>query len=389
MIDGAIPCNPSPGSNPDLFLDILPEDIWESSRRPIGHSAWECSRDVVLMNNIAKPRREARLEHGALVLLREKVMFKFDENGQPVDLYTYPIRDSNKLIEEYMLMANFLVAEELIRTCKGAAFIRCHPMPDLGDLQPLRELGLRIGIPIDVSSSTSLQRSLCNVIETGNRTFILAVTSLLVNPMPAAEYMAAGSAENETEWRHFALNIPYYTHFTSPIRRYADVMVHRLLDIGVSDPLRAAELELIPEKVPQLTDIAVVCNEKNSNSRNAQIRSDEIYMSSYLIDHPYRGEGVVVYASADCVKVLVLQFGFEVKFFLKFLPFDVNFDNGVLSLRRTGPNDVCAEIAAGKNQMAEEVDLLKLTILTRVNIKMSTKENAELKFSCEITGSIV
>jgi DIS3-like exonuclease 2 len=128
MIDGLIPSTPSDPSHPDSFLDTLSEDIWEHSRRPVGQSAWECARDVCLMHSIAVKRRQSRLANGALVIQNEKLTFKLDEDGNPSSVSNYAIHDSNRLIEEYMLLANYLVAQELISRVGDAAFLRNHGM---------------------------------------------------------------------------------------------------------------------------------------------------------------------------------------------------------------------------------------------------------------------
>ena len=129
MIDGIIPSTPSANPcHPDAFLDTLSEEIWEHSRHPIGQSAWECARDVCLMHSIALKRRQTRLANGALVIQNEKLTFKLDENGNPSSVSNYAIHDSNRLIEEYMLLANYLVAQELISRVGDAAFLRNHGM---------------------------------------------------------------------------------------------------------------------------------------------------------------------------------------------------------------------------------------------------------------------
>ena len=218
MIDRIIPSIPSPGADPDAFLSTLSEEIWESVRRPMGHSAWECANDVTMMNNIAMKRRVVRQSNGALVINQAKLTFAFDSHGNPSSVSTYTIRDSNKLVEEYMLLANFLVAEETIRKCGVAAVLRNHIAPDHVDLKEVQDLAQGLGVDVDVSSSKAMHESIIQLRRTAPPAICAALSSLLLTTLNTANYIVAG--EDSPDWVHYALNIPYYTHFTSPIRRY-------------------------------------------------------------------------------------------------------------------------------------------------------------------------
>ena len=217
MIDNIIPSSPSDGDNPDAFLTSLSEDIWESKRRPIGQNAWECSRDVCLMHSIARNRRAIRLNNGALIMQQSKLSFRLDSSGNPSSVSVYPILESNNLVEEYMLLANFNVAKELLSRNKKSAFLRNHVSPSSDDLMRLQKIAADRGVYLDVTSSKALNESLLKLRSTGSAALNGAIFSLLLSTMSQAKYIVAG---NTTEWNHYALAIPYYTHFTSPIRRY-------------------------------------------------------------------------------------------------------------------------------------------------------------------------
>lgn len=209
MIEGEI--------TPDMSETQISEDMWQTNRRPVGHSWRDVVSDVLLMHTIAKARRKTRLESGALVLNRVKTVFKLDIDGNPTLAQPYPIKDSNKLIEEYMLLANYLVAEEMIVKLGKPAFLRQHPPPSSKGLEELKVLAEAANLPIDTTTASTLQASLNRIAREADPLVIQAVTALLAKPMNTALYFVAGSKPS-TEWRHYALAIPYYTHFTSPIR---------------------------------------------------------------------------------------------------------------------------------------------------------------------------
>ena len=216
MIDKIIPSHPSDGDNPDAFLTSLSHDIWESNRRPIGQSAWECSRDVCLMNSVARNRRVTRLSNGALVMQQPKLSFRLDSVGNPSSVSVYPILESNSLVEEYMLLANYNVAKELLSRNMRSAFLRNHRPPSPDNLIKIQKKAASCGMSLDVSSSGTINEGLLKLRSTCSAALNGAVSSLLLSTMNQAKYIVAG---NTTEWNHYALAIPYYTHFTSPIRR--------------------------------------------------------------------------------------------------------------------------------------------------------------------------
>ena len=135
-----------------------------------------------------------------------------------------------------MLLANFIVARTLAERTQGLALLRRHPPIVLGrGSDNVEALAKEIGVEFDLSSAGAIHNSLLRadaVDEVAGR----ILESLVTKPMKPAVYFAAGKVEDPAEWAHYALAMPTYTHFTSPIRRYADVMVHRLLDAVIRGP---------------------------------------------------------------------------------------------------------------------------------------------------------
>lgn len=315
MIDGLIPNKPSSNNdNPDSFLSSLSEDIWEKNRHPIGHSAWECSQDVCRMHMVAMNRRKERLSNGALTLNKPKLSFRLDENGNPYHLSSYIIRESNQLVEEYMLLANYLVAQELIVKVGKAAFLRNHPLPKMKGLDELKDLCSQLGLDIDITSAKTLQLSLQKIISTVSPEVSQSITALLTHPMNLAQYIVADSCSSKG-WAHYALAIPYYTHFTSPIRRYADVMVHRLLFLGLKDE-NAMENSCKIEKIKEFSRIADNCNERKKLAKEAQIQSDKIFLCVYLIKNPMEVNAIVIGIGEKSFSILIPDFGIEQRIFI-------------------------------------------------------------------------
>ena len=254
-------------------------------------------------------------------LHRVKLAFKMkkDEQNKVPDLAEpYPIKDSNRVVEEFMLLANYLVAEKLIVDGMGGGVLRRHPRPLEKGLNEVVELAGAAGVSIDASTSEALQKTLNEFTKKVNEggsveddLKLQAITALLTGPMQPAEYFAAGEVERE-EWCHFALNIPYYTHFTSPIRRYADVLVHRMLEnciVGGGAVEGYLGNLLSIENTGMLTE---KCNERKLGAKKAQERSDRVFLALYLKDNPVESMmGIVIGVGERSFNVLCPGMGVE------------------------------------------------------------------------------
>ena len=325
MVDGLIPSSPSEShANEDSHIDDLPDTIWEMRRRPplaCNQKAWQISRDVQLLHSLAMSRRSRRLAHGALSLNNPKITFRLDGDGNPVSSSLYEIRESNQLIEEYMLLANYLVAEKLVETVGRYGFLRCHPPPNPSGLESLVALGARVGYDIDISSAHALQRSLKDISASEDPVVARAITTLMMLPMTNAEYFVVDKTPS-SHWKHYALAIPYYTHFTSPIRRYADIVVHRFLQHGLA--MEQAEDRNSVERMlkgkyslSKLHQVAEQCNTRKKSAHNAQLRSDEVFLGVYLTQNPApHAKAVVIGVGEKSFSVLVLEYSLQARIFL-------------------------------------------------------------------------
>jgi DIS3-like exonuclease 2 len=269
------------------------------------------------MHRVAIARRKLRFDSGALALHGIKLTFQLDSDGQtPLMAVPYPIRDSNRLIEEYMLLANYLVAQRLISHAKGRALLRQHPEPLDDGLDKVVEVAkASINFDIDASSSQTLHASLHRLSRECDDPLVLqSITQMLMTPMQPADYFAAGQVEPEL-WRHFALNIPYYTHFTSPIRRYPDVIVHRLLQATIDGEDAVEDFPLNSSEIHQVCDH---CNGMRMKSKTAQERCDRVFLSLYVRSKPMESQlGVVLSVGVTTFTVYVPSLGINVMLFLE------------------------------------------------------------------------
>ncbi|XP_064460554.1 DIS3-like exonuclease 2 [Ornithodoros turicata] len=242
------------------------------------HSGEELTKAVCTLHRMATLLRKRRFENGALRLDQLKVVFALNENCYPVGFSIYEHTESHQLIEEFMLLANMAVAHKLYKTYPDKAFLRCHPSPDDAQLYEVVTMCAAHGIHLDVASAGALQESLRKVTleGDGSRAVVCVLTNLLSKPMKMAQYFCSGTRDDPELYAHYALNVPLYTHFTSPIRRYADIMVHRQLAAAVAK----APLPLCSPK--ELQKVASHCNDKKTNGRLAGELSTELFLYIFI-----------------------------------------------------------------------------------------------------------
>lgn len=282
------------------------------------HSVAEIQQAVLNLHHIARHLRKQRFIDGALRLDQLKLSFTLDqESGMPQGCYIYQYRDSNKLVEEFMLLANMAVAHQIYRSFPEQALLRRHPPPQSKLLNDLMEFCHQVGLEIDFSSAGSLHKSL-------NETFGAdkysearkeVLTNMFSRPMQMALYFCTGVLKDETLFRHYALNVPFYTHFTSPIRRYADVVVHRLLSasLGISSPIKM-EKEAIQRQAEH-------CNDRKMASKRVQELSTDLFFAVFVREcGPLESEAMVMGVLNEAFDVLVLKFGVQKRIYCNALP---------------------------------------------------------------------
>ncbi|MEO8934290.1 MAG: RNB domain-containing ribonuclease, partial [Xanthomarina sp.] len=176
------------------------------------------------LDELAKIMRTQRMREGAISFDKVEVKFDLDEASNPIGVFFQTSKDANKLIEEFMLLANRKVAEFIGKQTPKKTFIyRVHDEPDISKLEALQNVVGRFGYKLDFKDRKSISSSLNNLLkEVEGKKEQNLVDTLTIRSMSKAEYSTHNLG-------HYGLAFDYYSHFTSPIRRYPDIMAHRLL----------------------------------------------------------------------------------------------------------------------------------------------------------------
>ncbi|CAI6003897.1 unnamed protein product, partial [Closterium sp. NIES-64] len=266
----------------------------------------DLTRDLRNLNRLAKVMRQRRIDRGALTLASPEVKFEIDtETHDPLDVGMYLVREANHMIEEFMLAANVSVADKILQHFASCSLLRRHPTPSPNMFEPLLRTAEAVGIAVDTSSSKNLADSLDRAVGP-DPYFNKLIRILTTRCMTQAVYFPSGQLA-PAEYQHYGLAAPIYTHFTSPIRRYADVVVHRLLAAAIG-------LTPLPDQTKDKTALTALTDNLNYRNRNAQMAgraSVELHTLIFFRTRPTDAEGRIVMVRSNGLIVFVPKYGIE------------------------------------------------------------------------------
>ncbi len=250
---------------------------YEDAQKIIETEEGNHSKQVLIMNSLAKQLRERRFANGAIGFERHEVSFNLDEKGKPLGVYFTEMKEANHLIEEFMLLANRTVAEDVGNVGankKAKTFVyRIHDLPDPEKLETLNTFILRFGHKIRTSGSNKQVAQSFNALfdAVKDRPEENLVETIAIKTMAKAVYTTRNVG-------HYGLAFDYYTHFTSPIRRYPDMMVHRLLNDYLANK-KSADQEEIEALCLHSSDMELVATRAERDSikyKQVEFMSDKI-----------------------------------------------------------------------------------------------------------------
>ena len=248
---------------------------YEEAQQVIETGEGDLASEILTLNQLANNLRDKRFKDGSIAFERVEIKFEIDEKGKPVSVYFKEAKDSNKLIEEFMLLANKRVAEFVgkkgeNKTPKTFVY-RIHDKPDPDKLSTFNTFIQRFGYGIQLTTSRAISSSLNNLLNNvkGKKEQNL-VETLAIRTMAKAAYSTRNIG-------HYGLSFEYYSHFTSPIRRYPDMMVHRLLEKYLAGGRSANE-----QKYEELCKHSSDMETRAANAERASIKYKQV---EFMQDH--------------------------------------------------------------------------------------------------------
>ncbi|KAG0210280.1 DIS3 mitotic control [Mortierella sp. NVP41] len=295
---------------------------------------------VVLLAKTMRKVRARRMAKGGLELESSEVKFKFkEEDGGISDILPKQPLEVHQIIEEAMVMANGYVAQRIYQGFRESAMLRHHPPPIESHFKMLLRAAESRGFSIDISSNLALANSLreCASKSANDIEFIKLLKTMATMAMSEAAYISSGSMA-VSKYAHYGLALDFYTHFTSPIRRYADLVVHRQLMsclLGATPQTTDSSSDFLKNGL-KMEQVADHLNYKNRESKLAQKDSTELFQTLYVLqktrnpaaienggsdenaeDLPFMETGIISEIRENGFFVFVPRFGIKGPVYLK------------------------------------------------------------------------
>ncbi|MDO4164807.1 MAG: ribonuclease R [Bacteroides sp.] len=257
---------------------------YEEAQQVIETGEGDYKEELLQLDKLAKTLREARFKAGAINFDRYEVKFEIDEKGKPISVYFKVSKDANKLVEEFMLLANRTVAERIgcvPRGKKPKVFpYRIHDLPDPEKLDNLAQFIARFGYKLRTTGTkTDVSKSINHLLDDiqGRKEENL-IETVSIRAMQKARYSTHNIG-------HYGLAFEYYTHFTSPIRRYPDMMVHRLLTKYLDEQGRSVS----EKKYEALCEHSSAMEQVAANAERASVKYKQVEFMTERLGQTYDG----------------------------------------------------------------------------------------------------
>ncbi|KAK6455467.1 exoribonuclease required for 3 end formation of 5.8S rRNA [Scheffersomyces xylosifermentans] len=269
----------------------------------------ELTESMRILLKLSKKLKQQRLDAGALNLASPEVKVHMDsETSDPNEVEIKQLLETNSLVEEFMLLANISVARKIYDSYPQTAMLRRHAPPPATNFEQLNDmLSVRKpGLSISLESSRALADSLDRCVDPNDKYFNTLLRIMSTRCMMAAEYFSSGSY-GYPEFRHYGLAVDIYTHFTSPIRRYCDIVAHRQL----AGAIGYENLDLSHRDKNKMETIVKNINRRHRNAQFAGRASIEYYVGQVMRNNEAEHEGYVIKCFNNGIVVLVPKFGIE------------------------------------------------------------------------------
>lgn len=302
---------------------------------------------------LSKKLRQKRMDAGALNLASPEVRVQTEsETSDPADVKNKELLDTNSLVEEFMLLGNISVARKIYEAFPQTALLRRHAPPPKSNFEELsNQLKVKRGLELRTDSSKALADSLDTCVDPQEPFFNTLIRIMATRCMMSAEYFCSGT-QSFPEVRHYGLATEIYTHFTSPIRRYADLVAHRQLAAAIG--YESLDWSLLrKDKLEALTG---VINIRHRNAQKAGRASIEYYVGQALKGKVLEEEGFVMKVFSNGFVVFVPRFGIE----------------GLIRLRDLATPEPEAEFDAGEYVLRVKGESgLDVSLFDKVTVRLS------------------
>jgi ribonuclease R len=255
---------------------------YEEAQEAIETQEGDLAEEILILHDLATKLRDERFKKGAIGFEKTEVKFNLDEKGKPLGVYFKEMKAANHLIEEFMLLANKRVAEFVGRSSqksdetegrkKGKTFVyRIHDKPKSDRLETFSKFVKKFGYSINTGSSKAISTSLNSLLQqVKGKTEQNLIETLAIRSMAKAVYSTKNIG-------HYGLGFDYYSHFTSPIRRYPDMMVHRMLThyLANGESKSAKKYEPMCEHTSQMEQLSVEAERASIKYKQVEFMSDK------------------------------------------------------------------------------------------------------------------